>query len=243
MKITKVDVLAIGAHPDDVELGAGGTVAALISAGKKVGILDLTLGELGSRGNATLRTREALASAELLGASFRYQLNLGDGNIQTTPEQKRQVAEVIRACSPDIILANTLSDRHIDHGNAARLVKEACFLSGLVKFETEGNHSSSQPWRPKALLHYIQDHYHKPTFVVDIGEHYDTKLSAIKTFSSQFYNPESGEPDTPISSEDFLHFLEARAREMGRWIGCTYGEGFVSETPLNLRYLYSYFGV
>jgi bacillithiol biosynthesis deacetylase BshB1 len=243
MKISKVDVLAIGAHPDDIELGAGGTLAALVAAGKKVGMLDLTLGELGSRGNAELRTKEAMESAEYLGVAFRIQLNLGDGQINTSVENKSEVIRVLRASCPDVVFANTLNDRHIDHGNAALLVKESCFLSGLAKWETMADGQLQLPWRPQFLLHYIQDHYHKPTLVVDITKFYEQKRRAILTFGSQFYNAEATEPETPISSEDFLHFLESRAREKGRWIGCTYGEGFVSEVPLNIPKLHALMGV
>lgn len=243
MKLTEVDVLAIGAHPDDVELGAGGTIAALVAAGRKVGILDLTLGEMGTRGDAELRSKEAQDSAAFLGVSFRVQLNLGDGQLDTSDFRKDEIIRILRACSPKVVLANALSDRHIDHGNAAQLVKEACFLSGLAKRETEQDGEKQIPWRPGVILHYIQDHYLRPSFVIDISRYYETKMKAVQLFGSQFYNPESGEPETPISSKDFLYFLESRSREMGRWIGCTYGEGFVSEIPLNMRWLQSVLGI
>ena len=239
----KLDVLAVGAHPDDVELGAGGTVAKLIAAGKKVGILDLTLGELGTRGTATLRTEEAMLAADILGLSIREQLNLGDGFLDTESAKKHEVIKVIRKYQPDIILANALSDRHIDHGNAAELTTEAAFLSGLTKIETRIGDKLQTAWRPLFILHYIQDYYLQPTIVVDITAYYNKKMEAIMAYSSQFYNPNSEEPETPISSQEFILFLESRMREMGRWVGSSHGEGFISKTPISIQALSKYFPV
>lgn len=238
-----VDVLAIGAHPDDVELGAGGTIAKLIGNGKSVSILDLTLGELGTRGNAETRKKEARTASDILGLNNRYQLNLGDGNINNSLQNKLQVISYIRLCKPSVILANAVSDRHIDHGNAATLVKEAVFLSGLVKVETTYNNLPQEPHKPLLLLNYIQDYYHKPDLVVDISLFRQKKMDAIRAFSSQFYKPDSTEPATPISGSDFLDFLEARMREMGRWIHASHGEGFISQVPLNPELLARIFAV
>jgi bacillithiol biosynthesis deacetylase BshB1 len=210
----KLDVLAIGAHPDDVELGAGGTVSKLIASGKKVGILDLTLGELGSRGSASIRTKEAMLASEILGLAVREQLNLGDGFLNGDQNKKLEIIKIIRKYQPDIVLANALNDRHIDHGNGAQLTIEAAFLSGLAKVETVFEDKIQDNWRPRFILHYIQDYYMQPTIVVDIKEHYQKKMDAVLAYSSQFFNPNSHEPETPISSEEFLLFLDARMREI-----------------------------
>jgi bacillithiol biosynthesis deacetylase BshB1 len=239
----KLDVLAIGAHPDDVELGAGGTVSKLIASGKKVGILDLTLGELGSRGSASIRTKEAMLASEILGLAVREQLNLGDGFLNGDQNKKLEIIKIIRKYQPDIVLANALNDRHIDHGNGAQLTIEAAFLSGLAKVETVFEDKIQDNWRPRFILHYIQDYYMQPTIVVDIKEHYQKKMDAVLAYSSQFFNPNSHEPETPISSEEFLLFLDARMREMGRWVGSKYGEGFISKTPISVLELSKYFPV
>lgn len=239
----KLDVLAIGAHPDDVELGAGGTVSKLIASGKKVGILDLTLGELGSRGSASIRTKEAMQAALILGLSVREQLNLGDGFLDADQNKKLEIIRIIRKYQPDVILANALNDRHIDHGNGARLTVEAAFLSGLTKIKTKYDDKLQDHWRPRTILHYIQDYYMQPTLVVDIQDHYQKKMDSILAYSSQFYNPNSSEPSTPISSKDFMLFLDARMREMGRCIGCTHGEGFISSRPISIIELAKYFPV
>jgi bacillithiol biosynthesis deacetylase BshB1 len=239
----KLDVLAIGAHPDDVELGAGGTVSKLIASGKKVGILDLTLGELGSRGSASIRTKEAMLASEILGLAVREQLNLGDGFLNGDQNKKLEIIKIIRKYQPDIVLANALNDRHIDHGNGAQLTIEAAFLSGLAKVETVFEDKIQDNWRPRFILHYIQDYYMQPTIVVDIKEHYQKKMDAVLAYSSQFFNPNSNEPETPISSQEFLLFLDARMREMGRWVGSKYGEGFISKTPISVLELSKYFPV
>lgn len=222
----KVDVLAIGVHPDDVELGCSGTLAKHITMGKTAGILDLTLGELGTRGSPELRTREADNAANILGVSFRTQLRFKDGFFQNNEAHLRQVIEVLRKHQPEIVLCNAISDRHPDHGRAARMVNDACFYSGLVKIETRLDNKIQAAWRPKAVYHYIQDHYIHPDFVVDITPFFETKHKAIMAFSSQFYNPDSSEPQTPISSKEFIESLNSKMSIWGRAIGVPYAEGF-----------------
>lgn len=218
----KVDILAIGVHPDDVELSCSGTILKHIHQGKTVGILDLTLGELGTRGSAELRTKEATEAAKILGVSFRTQLNFKDGFFENNEEHVRLIIEQIRKCQPEIVLCNAISDRHPDHGRSAKLTADACFYSGLVKIETPG----LQAWRPKAVYHYIQDQFIHPDFVIDVTEHVETKHKAIMAFSSQFYNPNSKEPETPISNKNFLENVNAKMSIWGRAINAQYAEGF-----------------
>lgn len=222
----KVDILAIGIHPDDVELSCSGTIAKHISLGKTVGILDLTRGELGTRGNAELRTKEANAAAQFLGVSFRTQLNFKDGFFLNDDKHQLQIIEQIRKHQPEIVLCNAVSDRHPDHGRAAKLVADACFYSGLAKIPTTLNQVAQQCWRPKAVYHYIQDQYIHPDFVIDVTPFMDTKHKAIMAFSSQFFNPGSNEPETPISSKTFLESLNSKMSLWGRAIGVDYAEGF-----------------
>lgn len=222
----KVDILAIGVHPDDVELSCSGTIAKHISLGKTVGLLDLTLGELGTRGSAEIRTNEANASAKILGVSFRTQLKFKDGFFENNETHLKQIIEVIRKHQPEIILCNAVSDRHPDHGRSAKLASEACFYSGLIKIETTVNGDKQAPWRPKAVYHYIQDHYIHPDFVVDISDFMEIKHRSIMAFSSQFYDPKSGEPETPISSKAFIETINSKMALWGRAIGVPYAEGF-----------------
>jgi bacillithiol biosynthesis deacetylase BshB1 len=222
----KVDILAIGVHPDDVELSCSGTIAKHISFGKTVGILDLTLGELGTRGSAEIRTKEANASAKILGVSFRTQLKFKDGFFENNETHLKQIIEVIRKHQPEIILCNAVSDRHPDHGRSAKLASEACFYSGLIKIETSVDGDKQAPWRPKAVYHYIQDHYIHPDFVVDISDFMEIKHRSIMAFSSQFYDPKSGEPETPISSKAFIETINSKMALWGRAIGVPYAEGF-----------------
>ncbi len=222
----KVDILAIGVHPDDVELSCSGTIAKHIALGKKVGILDLSLGELGTRGNAELRTKEANASAKILGVSFRTQLNMKDGFFENNEAHQRQVIEVIRKHQPEIVLCNAVNDRHPDHGRASQLTSDACFYSGLVKIETMADGKKQDAWRPKAVYHYIQDHYIHPDFVIDITDFMEVKHKAIMAFSSQFYDPKSAEPETPISSKAFIESLNSKMALWGRAMGVPYAEGF-----------------
>lgn len=222
----KVDILAIGVHPDDVELSCSGTIAKHIALGKKVGILDLTRGELGTRGSAELRTKEANESAKILGVSFRTQLNMKDGFFENNEEHQRLIIEQIRKHQPEIVLCNAVSDRHPDHGRSAKLVTDACFYSGLIKIETTIDNRTQEAWRPKAVYHYIQDQFIHPDFVVDITAQVELKHKAIMAFSSQFYDPNSKEPETPISSKDFLENLNSKMSIWGRAIGVQYAEGF-----------------
>ena len=220
----KLDILAVAAHPDDAELSCSGTIYKHKLQGKKVGILDLTLGELGSRGNSELRKQEAMDSAEILGLDARVMLDLGDGFFEITEQSLKEVVTHIRRFRPEIVLCNAIEDRHPDHARASQLVSRACFLSGLVKVETVFQDKMQESWRPKAVYHYKQDRSLTPDIVVDITDVYETKLNAIKAYSSQFYDPESKEPETPISSLDFWNYIEARARAHGRLINAKYGE-------------------
>ncbi len=229
----KLDILAIGVHPDDIELSCSGTLLHHIALGHKVGLLDLTRGELGSRGTAETRDEEAADSARIMGALVRENLRMADGFFTHNEENMRSIAQVIRKYQPEIILANALSDRHPDHGRAAKLVNDACFISGLLKVETtDGDGKPQKHWRPKALYHYIQDHNLEPDFVVDISPYIDKKEELILAFKTQFYTPGQTGPKTPISGKDFFEFLRAKARTYGRHAGYDYGEGFnVSRIP------------
>ena len=222
----KIDILAIGIHPDDVELSCSGTIAKHIAFGKKVGILDLTQGELGTRGNAELRTKEANEAAIILGVSFRTQLNLKDCFFENNEENQKKIIEIIRKHQPEIILCNAISDRHPDHGRASKLVSDSSFYSGLIKIETHSDNKIQQAWRPKAVYHYIQDQYIHPDFVIDISDFIDIKHEAIMAYSSQFYNPSSNEPETPISSKHFIETVNSKMSILGRDIGVKFAEGF-----------------
>lgn len=222
----KLDLLAFAAHPDDVEISAGGTIAKTVAQGKKVGIVDLTRGELGSRGSAELRLVEADKSSQILGLVARENLKMKDGFFDRNEESLLSIIQMIRKYQPEIVLCNSISDRHPDHGRAGALVAEAAFLSGLRKIEITGNGAAQKLWRPRAVYHYIQDFYLKPDFVIDVTDYFDIKMDAIKAFSSQFFDPKSDEPTTPISGEDFFDFLKARAMQFGRPAGMKYAEGF-----------------
>ncbi len=222
----KIDILAIGIHPDDVELSCSGTIVKHIALGKKVGILDLTRGELGTRGNAELRTKEANEAAIILGVSFRTQLNLKDCFFENNEENQKKIIEIIRKHQPEIILCNAISDRHPDHGRASKLVSDASFYSGLIKIETHSDNKIQKAWRPKAVYHYIQDQYIHPDFVIDISDFVEIKHKAIMAYSSQFYNPSSNEPETPISSKHFIESVNSKMSILGRDIGVKFAEGF-----------------
>jgi len=222
----KIDILAIGIHPDDVELSCSGTIAKHIAFGKKVGILDLTQGELGTRGNAELRSKEANIAATILGVSFRTQLNLKDCFFENNEENQKKIIEIIRKHKPEIILCNAIIDRHPDHGRASKLVSDSSFYSGLIKIETHSDDKIQQAWRPKAVYHYIQDQYIHPDFVIDISDFIDIKHKAIMAYSSQFYNPSSNEPETPISSKYFIETVNSKMSILGRDIGVKFAEGF-----------------
>jgi N-acetylglucosamine malate deacetylase 1 len=223
----KLDILVLAAHPDDAEISCGGTIAKHVSLGHKVGIVDFTRGELGTRGTPETRAKEATEGARILGASIRENLGLKDGFFQNDPEHQLTVVRAIRKFQPEIILANAVFDRHIDHGKGASLGYDASFLSGLVKVETQDASGKKQlPWRPKAVYHYIQSNYIAPDFIVDISDFLETKMKAVRAFKTQFYDPDSREPETYISNPVFLNMLEARATEFGHAIGKKYGEGF-----------------
>ena len=228
----KLDLLCFAAHPDDTELACSGTILHHIHLGYKVGIVDLTQGELGTRGSAELRAVEAANSAKILGISLRDNLRLADGFFQKNRDSLTSVIEKIRQYQPEIILCNAESDRHTDHGKGADLVSEAAFLSGLIKIETYHNDVKQEAWRPKQIYHYIQDRLMKPDLVVDITPYFDQKMESIKAFSSQFYDPNNTEPETPISSLDFMKYVEGRAREFGRLINVTFGEGYTVKRPI-----------
>ncbi len=222
----KIDILAIGIHPDDVELSCSGTIAKHLAFGKKVGILDLTQGELGTRGNAELRTKEANDAAIILGVSFRTQLNLKDCFFENNEENQKKIIEIIRKHQPEIILCNAISDRHPDHGRASKLVSDSSFYSGLIKIETHSDNKIQQAWRPKAVYHYLQDQFIHPDFVIDISDFIDIKHEAIMAYSSQFYNPSSNEPETPISSKHFIESVNSKMSILGRDIGVKFAEGY-----------------
>ena len=233
----KLDILAFGAHPDDVELGCAGTILKEVSLGKKVGIVDLTRGELGTRGTAETRDEEAKAAAKILGVLVRENLALRDGFFVNDEKHQLEVIKMIRKYKPQIVLCNAIDDRHIDHGKGSKLVSDACFLSGLIKIETEHNAAKQQAWRPKLVYHYIQWKNIKPDFVVDITGYNKIRLEAILAYRSQFYNPKSNEPVTLIASKNFLESLNYRAQDLGRLIGVDYAEGFTVERYLGVNSL------
>ena len=235
----KLDILAFAAHPDDVELACSGSVLHHINLGYKVGIIDLTKGELGSRGTAETRRAEAEASSKILGVSARENLDLGDGSFENNFETRLALIKMIRKYQPEMVWANAIDDRHPDHGRAAKLTSDACFFSGLSKIEVEDNGTRLKEWRPKQLLHYIQDRNITPDIVVDVTVYWEQRMKSVYAFKTQFYDPSSTEPETPISSKDFIDFLHARAQEFGRPIGAKYGEGFVKSRLIGVNDLMS----
>ena len=234
----KLDILVLAAHPDDAELGCGGTIAKHTALGHKVGIVDLTRGELGTRGTPETRHQEASQSAKILGVTVRENLQLPDGFFQNDPESQRVVVGAIRKYQPRIILANAIYDRHVDHAKGASLAYDASFLSGLIKIETFDEGKKQVPWRPEAVYHYVQSQFITPDFVVDISAEWDIKMKAVKAFASQFFDPSSKEPETYISKPGFLRMLEARAVEYGHAIGASYGEGFTSRRYVGVASLF-----
>ena len=233
----KLDILAFGAHPDDVELGCGGTVAKEIQLGKKVGIVDLTRGELGTRGSAEIRDTEAAKAAKILGVSVRENLRMRDGFFKNDEAHQMQIIEMIRKYKPEIVLCNVIDDRHIDHGKGSSLVSDACFLSGLRRIETSHNNEAQEAWRPKVVYHYIQWKNIEPDFVVDITGFEQKKVDAIMAYDSQFFNPDTNEPETPIATKNFLESINYRAQDLGRLIGTDFGEGFTVERYLAVNSL------
>lgn len=231
----KLDILAIGAHPDDVELGCGGTLAKMISENKKVGILDLTEGELGTRGTAITRKAEAEEASKILSIAYRENLKFRDGFFKNDDTHQIELIKIIRKYKPDIVLANAVNDRHPDHGKAAKLVYDACFLSGLLKIQTSYNGVTQDTWRPKHIFNYIQWNEEKPDFIIDISHFLDKKIEACMAYKTQFYDPNSLEPNTPITSINFKKSIIYRAENLGRLIGCDAGEGFTSQKWIGLK--------
>lgn len=231
----KTDILAFGAHPDDVELGCGGTIAKLIAEGKTCVIVDLTKGEMGTRGTDETRRIEAGNSAKILGVSARENLGMKDGFLVNSEEYQLMIVKMVRKYQPEIVLANAIDDRHPDHAKGAKLVYDACFLAGLRKIETTEDGENQEVWRPKHIFNYIQWKNIKPEFVIDISEHLDKKIEACMAFKTQFYDPNSDEPETPITSKDFYESLTYRAQDLGRLSGVAYAEGFTTEKLIALK--------
>ena len=232
----KLDILVFGAHPDDAELGAGATIAKEVSKGKKVGIVDLTRGELGTRGSAEIRDKEAAKAAEILGVAVRENMEFADGFFVNDKEHQLELIKIIRKYKPEIVLCNAIDDRHIDHARGSKLVSDACFLSGLIKIDTkmDGDDAWQDAWRPKLVYHYIQWKSLEPDFIVDVTGFIEKKTEAIMAYSSQFYDPNSDEPETPISSKNFTDSVNYRARDLGRIIGVEHAEGFTVESYLGV---------
>lgn len=233
----KLDILAFGAHPDDVELGCSGTIAKEVSLGKKVGIIDLTRGELGTRGSVSIRDTEAKKAAEILGISVRENLSMRDGFFVNDEQHQLEIIRRIRKYQPEIVICNAIDDRHIDHGKGSKLVSDACFLSGLRKIETFHDGVFQEAWRPKVVYHYIQWKNIEPDFVVDISDFIDKKTAAIMAYSSQFYSENSNEPVTPIATKNFLESIHYRSQDLGRIVGVEYAEGFTAERYLAVNSL------
>ena len=236
--MNKLDILVIAAHPDDAELGCSGTIAAHIAKGYKVGIVDLTHGEMGTRGTPEIRLQESEEAARILGLSARENLGFKDIYFKDDEAHQLELIKVIRKYQPEIVLANAITDRHPDHGKGSSLASNACFMSGLRKIETELDGVAQQAWRPKFVYHYIQNNYIQPDFIVDISAHWDTKVASIMAFKSQFYDPSSQEPSSFISSPEFLPFVESRSREFGHRIMVKYGEGFTVERFIGVDNLF-----
>ena len=231
----KLDILAFGAHPDDVELSCSGTLAVEIEQGRSVGIIDLTRGEMGTRGTAETRDKEAKDAAEILGVKIRENLEFKDALFPNDDAHKLEVIKMLRKYQPQVVFCNAIRDRHTDHGRASQLVSEACFLSGLKKYETEINGQKQKNWRPKHVYHYIQWYDIEPDFVVDISNTIEKKIASVKAYKTQFHNPKSKEPETPISSSNFMESISYRARNFGRIIGVDYAEGFTVERYIGVK--------
>ncbi|OEK04474.1 bacillithiol biosynthesis deacetylase BshB1 [Roseivirga misakiensis] len=231
----KLDILALAAHPDDVELSCAGTLVKAVRDGKKAGIVDFTKGELGTRGTPELRMKEAAASAEILGLSARENLGFRDGFFVNDEAHQLEVVKMIRKYRPDIVLANAIDDRHPDHGKASQLSRQACFLAGLVNVKTTLDGVEQEPWRPRAVYYYIQSIPHEPDFIVDVTATWETRMKSIFAFKSQFHDPNSGEPETYISSPQFMKMVESRGIHYGHEIGVTYGEGFTVDRKIGIN--------
>ncbi|MDX2188495.1 MAG: bacillithiol biosynthesis deacetylase BshB1 [Bacteroidota bacterium] len=235
----KLSILAVAAHPDDVELSCAGTLIKHAQLGYKTGILDLTQGELGTKGTPAIRKKEADAASKIMGISYRENLGLADGFFENDKTHLIEIVKIIRHCSPEIMFINAPQDRHPDHGNAAELTKRACFLAGLVKIETSYMGAIQKPWRPKQIFHYVQDTLLPVDFVIDITQQFELKMDAIKAFGSQFYNPNSNEPKTYISDEKYFAYIQARATEFGHSISTLYGEGFIKTRQIGLENIFN----
>ena len=233
----KLDILAIGIHPDDVELGCGGTIAKHTALGYKVGVLDLSHGELGTRGTPQTRLKEAADAGKILGIECREHLNFADGFFTNDKAHQLEIIKIIRKYKPDIVLANAEKDRHPDHGRAAQLIADACFYAGLRMIETSLDDIPQEAWRPKNVYHYIQAYHAIPSFVVDVTGYEGAKMDAVLAYKSQFYNPDSEEPDTFISSPEFLGSIKARMLDFGTIIGTTYAEGFTAPRHVAVKEL------
>jgi N-acetylglucosamine malate deacetylase 1 len=234
----KFDILAIGVHPDDVELGCSGTIINEIKAGKKVGIADLTQGELGTRGTVETRYAEAAAAAKILGVQTRENLKMRDGFFENNETNQLEIIRLIRKYQPSIVLANALEDRHPDHGRAGKLIADSCFLAGLSKIETSNDDGTPQVrWRPYYVLHYIQDRYHEPDLLIDISDVFEQRMESIKAYGTQFFNGDNSGAQTYISSPEFYESVVARARMLGKRIGVKYAEGFTTEKKIGIRNL------
>ena len=232
-----VDILVIMAHPDDAELCCSGTILASINQGLTVGLVDLTRGELGTRGDEQIRLLESKNSSDLLELKFRDNLGFRDGFISDAENYINEIIKKIRKYSPKIIITNSKKDRHPDHENTSKIVKKACFLSGLVKYKTKLNNKNQQPHRPKLILYSIQNDYIEPDIIIDVSNFFSKKMESVKCFKSQFYDPESSEPNSFISSIEFLDFVESRSIEMGHKIGTKHGEGFTLDNPVSINSL------
>jgi bacillithiol biosynthesis deacetylase BshB1 len=234
--VMKLDILAIGVHPDDVELGCSGTLIKEIKKGKSVGIVDLTQGELGTRGTIETRYQEASDAAKIIGAVVRENLKMRDGFFKNDEEHQRQLIKVLRKYQPEIVIGNILEDRHPDHGRAGWLIYDACFLSGLRQVKTTGDDGEEQEkWRPKMLLHYIQDRFYEPDIIIDISEEWEQKVASILAYKTQFNATDESEPQTYISNPEFMDAIQSRARVLGKRIGVKYGEGFLSKKNIGLK--------
>ena len=231
----KLDILAFGVHPDDVELSCAGVLLVEKNNGKKTGIVDLTAGELGTRGTGEIRKTEAAAAAIILGVDVRGNLEMADGFLQNDEAHQRKIISTIRTYRPEIILCNAPEDRHPDHGRSSKLVADAAFLSGLKKIQTESNGILQEAWRPKYVFRYIQDKMLQPDFVIDITDVFEKKIEAIKAYKTQFYTSDSNEPQTYISTPDFLDSVIYRHKWFGKMIGVKYAEGFISEKMVGLK--------
>ncbi|MEO8793890.1 MAG: bacillithiol biosynthesis deacetylase BshB1 [Daejeonella sp.] len=235
----KLDILVFAVHPDDAELSCSGTIIKHLHLGKKVGIVDLTRGELGTRGSAEIRDVEAANSAKVMGLTVRENLAMRDGFFQNDEDHQKEIIRMLRKYKPEIVLSNAMEDRHPDHGKAGELINDSVFLSGLSKIETKNEGEIQEAWRPRLILQYIQDRYIKPDILVDVTDFWDVKMKSIAAFETQFFNPDGDENGTYISAPGFLQLIDARARDFGRYINTTYAEGFTSRKLLGVDNLFN----